>query len=568
MIRKFILLTALFSSITIITVTAQNNRKKIQLKDTITDRSIHVPDDLEYNLDHQLSLWKKNIDQWKDCGQVANNALFDTDSAYIHRLYSLPTEMELAYNQIVRSYIDMYTSRRSSSVAYMLSKGKYFFPIFEQTLDKYGLPLELKYLPVIESALNPVAVSRRGATGLWQFMLPTGKMYDLEVNSLVDERRDPLKSTEAAARYLKDLYDIYKDWNLVIAAYNCGPGNINKAIRRSGGQNDYWAIYPYLPKETRGYVPAFIAATYIMNYYSDHGICPAEYVYPASVDTFHIDKTLHLEQVSGILNIPIEDLRVLNPQYKKDIIPGTFKSYPLCLPSLKISQFIAHQDNIYTHRANDLLTHRKTVEIEGELAKGKGGSSGKGAVTHRIKRGETLGGIAKKYGVTVAQIKRLNGLKSNNITAGKNLVIRNAPKTTTKESDPAKPQQLASAETKNKKEENTKTNSDATQTNNFFSDYYKQKNEENTKVAETDNSPKKRSIDNTSLEHSTTKDDPRHPNDTRVVYHKIKNGETLEQIAEKYQVSTKDIISWNNKLAPGQTNEGERIMIYLPEKNT
>ena len=239
--------------------------------------SIELPKSMTYPLDSLLNDWKaKNyIDLGKDCSTAEINPLF-SDSVYIDRLSRMPTVMEMPYNEIVRKFIDMYAGRLRNQVSFMLSACNFYMPIFEEALDAYNLPLELKYLPIIESALNPSAVSRAGAGGLWQFMIGTGKMYGLESNSLVDDRRDPIKATWAAARYLKDLYDIYHDWNLVIAAYNCGPGTINKAIRRSGGETDYWSIYNYLPKETRGYVPAFIAANYVMTYYCDHNICPME----------------------------------------------------------------------------------------------------------------------------------------------------------------------------------------------------------------------------------------------------------------------------------------------------
>ena len=267
--------------------------------------SIELPKSMTYPLDSLLNDWKaKNyIDLGKDCSTAEINPLF-SDSVYIDRLSRMPTVMEMPYNEIVRKFIDMYAGRLRNQVSFMLSACNFYMPIFEEALDAYNLPLELKYLPIIESALNPSAVSRAGAGGLWQFMIGTGKMYGLESNSLVDDRRDPIKATWAAARYLKDLYDIYHDWNLVIAAYNCGPGTINKAIRRSGGETDYWSIYNYLPKETRGYVPAFIAANYVMTYYCDHNICPMETNIPESTDTIQVNKNLHFQQIADLSNGP------------------------------------------------------------------------------------------------------------------------------------------------------------------------------------------------------------------------------------------------------------------------
>lgn len=297
---------------------------EVLIRENGTERqeSIELPKSMTYPLDSLLNDWKaKNyIDLGKDCSTSTVNPMF-SDSVYIDRLSRMPTVMEMPYNEIVRKFIDMYAGRLRNQVAFMLSACNFYMPIFEEALDAYGLPLELKYLPIIESALNPSAVSRAGACGLWQFMLATGKIYGLESNSLVDERRDPIKATWAAARYLKDMYDIYKDWNLVIAAYNCGPGTINKAIRRSGGKTDYWEIYNYLPKETRGYVPAFIAANYVMTYYCKHNICPMETDIPEATDTVQVSRNLHFEQISDLCGISLDQIKSLNPQFKKSIIP-------------------------------------------------------------------------------------------------------------------------------------------------------------------------------------------------------------------------------------------------------
>ena len=342
-----------------------------------------------------------------------------SDSIYMDRLKRIPAIIEMPYNEIVRKFIDMYATRLRQKVAFMLSANNFYMPIFEEALDLYDLPLELKYLPVIESALNPMATSTQGATGLWQFMLRTGQVYGLKVNSLVDERRDPIKSTRAAARYLKDLYDIYQDWNLVLAAYNCGPGTINKAIRRAGGDKDFWEIYNYLPKETRGYVPAFIAANYIMTYYCEHYISPMEMRMPESTDTIHVSRPLNLNQVADVCKINIDELRALNPEFKKDLIPGNEKPYALRLPTNMVSTFIDKEDSIYAYKADTYLTRRSTVAVKNAT----GTSKGK-AVYHRIRNGETLGGIAARYGVSINQLRRLNGIKGSNIRAGKSLRIR------------------------------------------------------------------------------------------------------------------------------------------------
>ena len=356
----------------------------------------------------------------ENCVMTAENPSI-SDSIYIDRLSRIPSIIEMPFNEIVKKHIEAYTTRLRNKVSFILAAANFYMPLFEEALDTYDLPLELKYLPIIESALNPTALSRQRASGLWQFMLKTGKIYGLENNSLVDERRDPIKSTWAAARYLKDLYNIYKDWNLALAAYNCGPGNVNKAIRRAGGATDYWEIYPFLPKETRGYVPGFIAANYVMHYYCEHGICPMETQLPETSDTIHIHKDLNLNQVAGVCNIDIEQLRSLNPQYKKDIVPGNSKPYILRLPNNTANQFIELQDSIYAYKANQYLTKRKTVAVN-ENSTGKGNTGN--ATYHKIRQGDNLGKIAAKYGTTVNQLRKLNNLKGNNITAGKTLRIR------------------------------------------------------------------------------------------------------------------------------------------------
>ncbi|MDO4163318.1 MAG: transglycosylase SLT domain-containing protein [Bacteroides sp.] len=393
---------------------------------TERQESIELPKSMTYPIDSLLNDWKaKNyIDLGKDCSTSTVNPQF-SDSIYIDRLSRMPTLMEMPYNEIVRKFIDMYTGRLRNQVSFMLSACNFYMPIFEEALDAYDLPLELKYLPIIESALNPSAVSRAGASGLWQFMLSTGKLYGLESNSLVDERRDPIKATWAAARYLKDMYDIYKDWNLVIAAYNCGPGTINKAIRRSGGKTDYWEIYNYLPKETRGYVPAFIAANYVMVYYCKHNICPMETNIPDATDTVQVSRNLHFQQIADICGIDMDEIKSLNPQYKKSIIPGDNKPQTLRLPVSEISTFIDRQDTIYAHRSAELFRNRRTVAAANTRSSSRSkGSTPQGDVTyHKIRNGETLSVIARKYGVTVKQIQNWNNMRNTRISAGKRLKI-------------------------------------------------------------------------------------------------------------------------------------------------
>jgi membrane-bound lytic murein transglycosylase D len=388
---------------------------------TVQEETLVFPESMQSDMDSLYWDWQSkyliSIDE--NCQMTSSNPVV-SDSIYIDRLSRIPSVIEMPFNDIVKKHIEAYTGRLRNKVSFMLAAANFYMPLFEEALDTYDLPMELKYLPIIESALNPKALSRQRASGLWQFMLRTGKIYGLDNNTLVDERRDPVKSTWAAVRYLKDLYNIYNDWNLVLAAYNCGPGNVNKAIRRAGGETDYWKIYPFLPKETRGYVPGFIAANYVMTYYCEHGICPMDSQLPAISDTIHINKDLHLQQVASVCKIDIEQLRSLNPQFKKDIIPGNSKAYALQLPNNTANIFIEREDSIYAYEAKKYLNKRRTVAVS-EASTPK---NAKGAKYHKIRKGETLGGIARKYGVSVRQLRDLNGIRGNNITAGKNLRIR------------------------------------------------------------------------------------------------------------------------------------------------
>ena len=402
---------------------------------TVTDNdgneeTIELPEAMTHDLDSLMNLYlsKKYLTEDEDCQMKDVNPYFEKE-VYVDRLSRIPGIIEMPYNEVVQKFIDRYSGRLRHSVSYMLGASNFYMPIFEQALETYQLPLELKYLPVIESALNPTAVSRVGATGLWQFMLTTGKMYGLNVNTLVDERRDPIKSSYAAARYLKDLYKVFGDWNLVIAAYNCGPENINKAIKRSNGEKDYWKIYPYLPKETRGYVPAFIAANYIMTYYCEHNICPMNTTLPEKTDTVMVDRNLHMEQVAAVCGLEMEQLRTLNPAYRHDVIPGATELACLRLPQTEIGRFLENEDSIYQYKTDSLLARRATVAVSetaykvGKSTKRSRSSRSRGR-TVTIRKGQTLSEIARQNGTTVGKLRRLNGIKGNNIRAGKKLRVR------------------------------------------------------------------------------------------------------------------------------------------------
>lgn len=399
---------------------------------------IEFPEAMTYDLDSLLNLYmsKTYLTESGDCQTAKTNPEFPKE-VYVERLSRMPTVMEMAYNDVVRNSIDRYMGRLRHSVSLFLGAANFYMPIFEDALETYQVPLELKYLPIIESALNPRAVSHAGAAGLWQFMPSTGKTYGLDINSLVDERRDPIKASFAAAHLLSDLYKVFGDWNLVIAAYNCGPENVNKAIHRAGGIRDYWKIYPYLPAETRGYVPAFIAANYAMNYYCEHNICPMRSKLPAKTDTVMVNRNVHLNQVASVLNVDIEMLRTLNPEFRRDIVPGATKPYAIRLPQADATRFIDMQDQIYNYNSHELLNKRDEVEVNDERptyvssrkatrsakqSRARSGRSSAQSVT--VRKGDSLSAIARRNGTTVSNLKKLNGIKGSNIRAGQRIRVR------------------------------------------------------------------------------------------------------------------------------------------------
>lgn len=433
--KKTLLFTValLFAGNSMAQAQGSNDDNEISVTDSKGNQEvIEFPEAMGYELDSLMNLYmaKTYLDEDEDCQMKDINPVFEKE-VYIDRLSRIPSIIEMPYNDVVQKFIDRYSGRLRHSVSYMLGASNFYMPIFEEALEAYELPLELRYMPVIESALNPTAVSRAGATGLWQFMLPTGKRYGLNVNSLVDERRDPIKSSYAAAQYLSDLYKVFGDWTLVIAAYNCGPEQVNKAIRRSNGERDYWKIYPYLPKETRGYVPAFIAANYIMTYYCDHNICPMKTRLPAKTDTLMLSKNVHLEQIAAVCGVSIDELRALNPAYRRDVIPGATELSCLRLPQSEVGKFIDNEDSIYNHKSEELMAKRTEVEVNKQAAST---TSSKRSATRRrsrtraryvtIRSGQTLSELAEKHGTTVSRLKRLNGLKGTSIRAGKKLRVR------------------------------------------------------------------------------------------------------------------------------------------------
>lgn len=466
------LLLALAASF--ITATAQTDEITVHNDQNGRDEVIDLPEGMSVSCDSLINEWmaKKYLYPDTTCANPDYNPTFTTEE-YQERLRRLPVVMEMPYNSVVQKFIDQYSGRLRRTVSYALGAGNFYIPIFEEALDYYGLPLELKYLPVIESALEPKAKSPAGAVGLWQFMLATGKRYDLKVNSLIDERQDPYKSSWAAARYLRDLYKIYRDWNLVIAAYNCGPTNVNKAIHRANGVRDYWTIYPYLPSETRGYVPAFIAANYIMNYYCEHNICPMKTKLPITTDTVTIMRDLHMQQVAELCNIDVEAIQALNPQYRTQLIPGSSGPMTLRLPTETLNMFIDLKDSVYNYRVDELLTRRSCVEVDDRLdnrsvaskrraarqqsasesssssrrsvsksssRKSSRSSSSKSSsrssrssrkskkvkssASTTVRKGDTLIEIAQRNGTTVEKLRKKNKIKGNMIKPGQKLKVK------------------------------------------------------------------------------------------------------------------------------------------------
>ena len=340
-----------------------------------------------------------------------------TDKEYLQRLADMNSFITLPFNETVRNYIILYSEKMPTKMKSMLALSQYYFPIFEEIFDRYGLPKELKYMAVIESAFNPVAVSRAGAKGMWQFMYNTAKMYGLTINSFVDERLDPVKSADAAARYMRDAYRIFGDWNLAISSYNCGSGNVNKAMRRSGSR-EFWPVYNYLPRETRGYVPAFVGAMYAFTYYREHGLVPETDSMPVQVDTFHIRRMLHFQQVSALTGVSVEMLKKLNPQYVHDIVPGTAKEeYVLRLPYQYTSKFIENEDSVYAYNAKEYFSPATLQNIA------VSGSSSSQRIAYKVKSGDYLGRIASRYHVSVKQIMEWNHLRNTNLRVGQVLYI-------------------------------------------------------------------------------------------------------------------------------------------------
>lgn len=376
-----------------------------------------LPESLDADMHKLLEGWhaKHFFSTETHCVDEDENPYFP-DTVYKARMRRMATVVPMTYNTHVRKCIDLYAGRLRKNMRYIMGMADFYFPMIEEKLDAQGLPIELKYLAVVESALNPVAQSRVGASGIWQFMLATGRIYGLEINSLIDERLDPERATEAACRYFKEMYDLYEDWHLVLAAYNCGPGNVNKAIKRAGGKMDFWKIFPHLPRETRSYVPLFIAATYVMTHHCEHNICPIRADFSVVTDTIMVERALHFDQIAEILQMDKEAIRFYNPQYKREIVPGNVRPSVLRLPIDRTFAFIEREDTLHTHRTDELLAHCTPVD-DGEP------ENRKQRITHTVKTGETVYTIANLYGVTAQELRRWNGLSGSRVAKGRNLRV-------------------------------------------------------------------------------------------------------------------------------------------------
>lgn len=529
----------------------------LDVSQSFSDTAIIYPESFEADTQKMLESWYiKNYTSTDDRYKTMPDVKV-SDEVLIERLKSLPTIIEMPFNKVVKSYIERYTQKSRAQVSAILGLSHYYMPIFEQALEQEGLPLELKYLPVIESALNPNAVSKHGATGLWQFMLGTAKGLGLEVNSLVDERRDPYMSSEKAASYLKDLYATYGDWSLAIAAYNCGPGAVNKAIRRAGGDpksHDFWSIYNYLSAETRGYVPMFIAANYVMTYYKDHNISPVLATKPLVTDTIAVTSRIHFNQISNVLNIPVEEIRILNPQFRADIIPGSTDSpYYLILPSQQIHAYIMSEDEIKNYEA-DKYAQRLVVEPNQQTTdnvvaeepaaveqqeedvvavrqsareNSSRNNQSSGTIIHKVEAGESLASIAEKYNVAPADIKTWNGLRRNAVRVGQQLkIVKNGSSNNnrTYASNETTATQQPQKQTQTKNTKSTETNNTAGNTSTGKKDSKKDTKKDSKK----DSKSKKKEKQSTPKTHT------------------IKDGENLTVIANKYGVSVNDLKSANN----------------------
>jgi membrane-bound lytic murein transglycosylase D len=493
--------------------------KAQSVSDTTILKSDNSADRISRDLDSLVSSWYVKIALTASPGEFQGDTtvLQYSDTVYIKRLRAINSIISLPYNNVIRNHIHVYTVRQREKFSAVLGLKDYYFPMIEDVFDSYGLPAELKYMAVIESALNPNAVSRMGATGLWQFMYSTGRMYGLTINSVVDDRRDPLKATHAAAKYIKDLYKIYNDWVLVIAAYNCGPGNVNKAIRRSGNKKDYWDIYYKLPRETRGYIPQYIAAAYAVNYYPEHGIVPLPLNIPVATDTIMVNKDIHLSQISEVLGIPSGELRALNPQYRTGLIPGASKPMSLTLPMNHLSDFIDLSDTISGYKSDVYLSKATRIADPSRSAYLPADVKGKTKLLYTVKDGDNLGFISEWFKVGLSDLRLWNNIYRNTIRVGQKLTIY---------VDPAK------------------------------SEYYSKFN--------LMSFPEKQALlgKTAPLNIQTLQASAPDESEGEFITYTVRNGDTIWDIVKMYEdVSTSQILSLNNISDPGKIKVGQKLKI-------
>jgi membrane-bound lytic murein transglycosylase D len=488
--------------------------------DTIILRSEVYTEKISTDLDSLVNDWYVRM-------SLQNNPeiLFDDttgvqypDSVYYTRLARINSIVKLEYNNIIRNHIHVYTIKKRQQFRVMLGLKDYYFPMIEDIFDSYGLPTELKYMAVIESALNPNAYNRRsGATGLWQFINSTGRAYGLTINSIVDDRRDPVKATHAAARYVRDLYGIYKDWILVIAAYNCGPGNVNKAIRRSGNKKDYWEIYYRLPRETRGYIPQYVAAAYAINYYMEHNIQPIPVNFPIATDTIIVNKDIHLSQISEVMGIPYGELRALNPQYKTGLVPGSSKSMPLTLPLSHLGDFIDLNDTIRNYRPDVYLTKTTVIANPSRSTFVAPVVQGKTKLIYTVKEGDNLGFISEWYHVGLSELRYWNNIYGNTIRIGQKITVF---------VDPAKSEQYARIDKMSFVEKQASIGKNTTPVSSV---------NQNMTLTETDG---------------------------EYVTHTVRYGDTIWEIVKQYDnVTTTEVLSLNNITDPQKIQVGQKLKI-------
>jgi len=502
----------------LIIITVSNMTASV-INDTIIIKSDDNFERIGQDLDSLVNSWYVRLAlKEKPSAMPEDSSIIEfPDTVCRQQLSRINSIISLNYNNIIKSHIRYYIDTKRDDFRAVLGLTNYYFPMIEDIFDSYGLPAELKYMAIIESAFNPNSVSRAGATGMWQFMYSTGRLYGLTINSIVDERRDPVKATHAAARYLKDMYDIYHDWILVIAAYNCGPGNVDKAIRRSGNRKDYWEIYYRLPRETRGYIPQFIAATYAVTYYKELHIQPLALDIPLTTDTLMVNNDVHLSQISEVMNIPLEELRALNPQYRTGLIPGSTRPQSLRLPMKYLASFIdlsdsirKYKSNIYLNKANLTINPSRSTYLPPDV-------KGKTKIYYMVKDGDNLGFIADWFRVGLSDLRYWNDIYSNTIRVGQRLTLF---------VDPLKADYFSKI--------NTMTFADKQVLN-----------------GKSINPIPKSAIVSSGLD-----------SDSEYVTYIVQDGDTIWDIVKKFEsVSTSEVLTLNNISDPGKIQVGQKLKI-------